>query len=79
MVRVLACGCVKDNLVTSEQSKKLMVGDRVFFNRDNADGGKVTAINVRYVTIKWDDGHQSFSGHRHMDRVQFASAKGNEM
>jgi hypothetical protein len=56
--------------VTSEQSKKLQVGARVCFNGDQADRGLVTAIEARYVTIKWHDGHQSFSGHGAMDRVE---------
>jgi hypothetical protein len=45
-----------------EQSKTLKVGDRVCFNDDPADRGKVTSIEARYVAIKWEDGHQSFLG-----------------
>jgi hypothetical protein len=61
--------------MTSEQSKKLQVGNRVCFNGDQTDRGKVTAIHMRYVTIKWDDGHKSFSSHNEMERVELLAAK----
>jgi hypothetical protein len=61
--------------MTPEQSKKLQVGTRVCFNGDRADRGTVTAIQARYVTIKWNDGHQSYSGHRDMDRVELLDAR----
>jgi hypothetical protein len=61
--------------MNSEQSRKLTVGTRVCFNGDQADRGKVTAIQTRYVTIKWDDGHQSFAGHKEMNRVDLLAAK----
>jgi Cys-tRNA synthase (O-phospho-L-seryl-tRNA:Cys-tRNA synthase) len=56
--------------MTPEQSKQLKVGTRVCFNGDPADSGKVISIEARYVTIKWGDGHQSFTGNNAMDRVQ---------
>jgi hypothetical protein len=62
--------------MTPEQSKKLQVGTRVCFNGKQTDRGKVTAIETRYVTIAWNDGHKSFTGHRDMDRVQLLDAKG---
>jgi hypothetical protein len=55
--------------MTNEQSRKLSVGARVCFNGDQADIGSVTAVQARYVTIKWNDGHQSFTGHGEMKRV----------
>ncbi|THD68439.1 MAG: hypothetical protein E7813_10445 [Bradyrhizobium sp.] len=58
--------------MTPEQSKKLKVGTRVCFNGIQADGGKVMATNANYVTIKWDDGHESHSGHSGMQRVELA-------
>jgi hypothetical protein len=57
--------------MTPEQSRKLMVGARVCFNGDPADVGTVIATETRYVTVKWDDGHRSFSGHKNMQRVEF--------
>jgi hypothetical protein len=64
-----------DMTMTSEQSKKLQVGTRVCFNGNAADGGKVIAIQARYVTIKWDDGHQSLTGHNDMARVELLVTK----
>jgi hypothetical protein len=61
--------------MTTEQSKQLKVGTRVTFNGDRADRGTVTAVEARYVTIKWDDGHESLTGHRHMTRVELVSSK----
>jgi preprotein translocase subunit YajC len=61
--------------MTPEQSKQLKVGDRVIFNGDPADSGKVTAVEARYVTIKWDDGHESFTGHRGMQRVELVGPR----
>jgi hypothetical protein len=56
--------------MTPEQSKLLKVGARVCFNRDPEDSGEVTSIQARYVTIKWNDGHQSFTGHNEMKRIE---------
>ena len=53
-----------------EQSKKLKVGDRVCYFGDEADHGKITATQFRYVTIKWADGHESFTSHTHIARVE---------
>lgn len=61
--------------MTADQSKNLKVGDRVCFRGDQADRGKVAANSVRYVTIKWADGHQSYSGHNDMKRVELLAAK----
>jgi hypothetical protein len=61
--------------MTSEESKLLRVGTRVCFNGEQADRGTVTASQARYVTIKWDDGHQSFSSHSEMKRVERVRAR----
>jgi hypothetical protein len=58
-----------------QQSKRLKVGTRVCWNGDWADCGTVTANHARYVTIKWEDGHQSFSGHKEMKRVELLVAE----
>jgi hypothetical protein len=60
--------------MTPEQSKKLQIGTRVCFGGDPSDSGKVTAIETRYVTIMWNDGHKSFWSHKDMDRVDLLSA-----
>jgi hypothetical protein len=56
--------------MTPEQSRQLKIGNRVCFNGDPEDSGKVMAVRSRYVTIRWDDGHESFTGHAHMERVE---------
>lgn len=61
--------------MTTDQSKKLKVGTRVCFNGDPSDRGTVTAIRFRFVTIKWDDGHQSLTGHDEMNRVTLLGAR----
>jgi hypothetical protein len=47
--------------MTPGQSRKLKPDTRVSFNGDPADCGTVTATNAKYVTIKWDDQHESFT------------------
>jgi hypothetical protein len=59
--------------MTPDESHKLKPGTRVCFNGDPADCGTVIATNANYVTIKWDDRHQSFSSHREMTRVELAA------
>jgi hypothetical protein len=61
--------------MTDEQSRLLKVGNRVCFNGDQTDRGKVIATQARYITIKWEDGHHSFTGHSDMDRVELLSGK----
>jgi hypothetical protein len=56
--------------MTPEPSRQLKVGTRVSFNGDPSDSGKVTATQLRYVTIKWDDGHQSLTSHNEMKRIE---------
>jgi hypothetical protein len=66
--------------MTPEQSKRLSIGarngDQVDLGRASmrrpADGGTVTTSQARYLTIKWDDGHESFTGHNEMKRIDLA-------
>jgi hypothetical protein len=58
--------------MTPEQSQDLKIGTRVCFNGVRSDGGTVTASQARYLTIKWDDGHESFTGHNEMKRIDLA-------
>jgi hypothetical protein len=55
--------------MTGEQSRALKVGDRVCFNGEQADSGTVTAIEHRFVIIKWRDGHKSYTAHGDMKRI----------
>jgi hypothetical protein len=41
------------SLMTGDQSRQLSVGDRVCWQNDQADQGKVTEKNWAGVTIKW--------------------------
>ncbi len=61
--------------MTTEQSQQLKIGARVCFNADPADRGTVTQVQARYVTIKWEDGHQSFSAHKEMKRVALLAGR----
>jgi hypothetical protein len=61
--------------MTSDQSRKLKIGSRVIFNGDQADRGTVTANSARYVTIQWEDGHESYTGHKEMERVELMVTK----
>jgi hypothetical protein len=58
--------------MTPDESRKLKPGTRVSFNGDPADLGTVSAVEPRYVTVKWDDGHRSFTGHKNMQRIELA-------
>jgi hypothetical protein len=55
--------------MTGEQSKQLKVGDHVRFDGDEADPGRVIAIQAHYVTIQWDDGHKSHNDMKRVERV----------
>jgi hypothetical protein len=56
--------------MTQSQSILLKIGARVIFNGDLADRGTVKATNAKYLAVKWDDGHESFTGHGNMKRVE---------
>jgi hypothetical protein len=61
--------------MTIDQSKNLKVGARVCFNGNQADRGTVTATHARYLVIKCEDGHKSYTGHGEMTRVELLAAK----
>jgi hypothetical protein len=58
--------------MTPDESRKLKPGTRVSFNGDPADVGTLVATETGYVTIRWDDSHRSFTGHKNMQRVELA-------
>jgi hypothetical protein len=60
--------------MTPDQSRKLKPGARVCWNGERADSGIVKATNARYVTVKWDDGHESYTGHYDMKRIDLVKA-----
>ena len=55
--------------MTDAESRALKPGKLVIFNGDESDSGTVTAITHRFVTIRWRDGHKSYTGHGDMKRV----------
>jgi hypothetical protein len=61
--------------MNAEQSKNLKAGDHVYFGGDRTDLGTVIGTETRYVTIKWNDGHKSLSGHKNMERVDLVSLR----
>jgi hypothetical protein len=61
--------------MTIEESMKLKVGNKVCYLGDEADHGRVTAAQFRYVTIKWADGHGSFTAHKHMASIEPVRSK----
>jgi hypothetical protein len=61
--------------MTPDESHKLKPGTRVCYNGEPADVGTVTATNANYVTIKWNDRHESFTGHREMQRIELVLKK----
>ena len=56
-----------------EQSKTLKPGARVSFIGDESDRGAVKATNTKYDTMKWQDGHESFTGHGDMKRIELVA------
>jgi hypothetical protein len=58
--------------MTPDKSKTLKPGARVCLDGDQADRGTIKDANANYLTIQWDDGHRSFTGHRHMTRIELA-------
>ena len=58
--------------MTGEQSRKLKVGDRVYWQKDLADQGTVTEANWAGVTVRWNSlGEQAIL---HNDMGQIARA-----
>jgi hypothetical protein len=61
--------------MTPDQSRKLKPGARVCFNGNPTDRGTVKATNAKYITIKWRDGHKSYTGHGDMGRVDSVASE----
>jgi hypothetical protein len=55
--------------MTGEQSRRLLVGDRVCWCVDNKDLGSVAAKNWSGVTLKWDNRSVQFVLHNDMAQV----------
>jgi hypothetical protein len=61
--------------MTTEQSKELKIGSRVYFDGDQNDRGTVAATHARYLRINWADEHTSFTGHNDMKRIELAARR----
>jgi len=63
------------NKRTNDQSRALIVGDRVRWNNDINDQGTVTETNWAGVTIKWDNRGEQAILHNDMILVERATTK----
>jgi hypothetical protein len=60
--------------MTGAQSRQLTVGDRLCWQKDNADPGFVTESNWAGITIKWDNRSRQTILHNDMGSVERVSA-----
>jgi hypothetical protein len=60
--------------MTGEQSRHLGVGDRVCWQKDQADKGRVTEKNWAGVTVKWDNRNEQTILHNDMGQIERAPA-----
>jgi hypothetical protein len=59
--------------MTGEQSRKLKAGDKVRWQKDQADLGTVTETNWAGVTVKWDSRSEQTIQHNDMAQVERAT------
>jgi hypothetical protein len=59
--------------MTGEQSRLLKVGDKVRWQKDQADQGTVTETNWAGLTVKWDNRSQQTIQHNDMAQVERAT------
>jgi hypothetical protein len=59
--------------MTREQSKTLKIGDRVCWQRDNADPGIVAETSWASITIKWDSRTDQTIMHNDMAQIDLAT------
>jgi hypothetical protein len=55
--------------MTGEKSRKLVAGDRVFWQSDVKNQGTVKGTSWSSVTIDWDDGDSTSISHNDMAQV----------
>jgi hypothetical protein len=56
--------------MTGEQSRALKVGDRIRWQKDQADQGTVTETNWAGVTVKWDNRNEQAILHNDMGSLE---------
>ena len=59
--------------MTGEQSRLLKVGNRICWQRDQADQGTVTGTNWAGLTVKWDNHSEQAIQHNDMAQVERVS------
>ena len=61
--------------MTSEQSKNLKIGDRIYWRGDPKDGGRITDKSWDVVAIAWDNGQTARMHFNDMSEVQLEPNK----
>lgn len=61
--------------MTVTESKSLQKGNRVYWQGEAADGGKIMEMSWDAVTIAWDNGQVARVHHGDMREIQLSSAK----
>jgi hypothetical protein len=61
--------------MTVTESKSLTIGNRVYWQANPADGGKITATSWDAVMIAWDNGQAATVHHGDMREITCSPAK----
>jgi hypothetical protein len=56
--------------MTPEESRKLNIGDRVYWQDEAKDQGEIVGKDWSGVQIKWDKGEVTYYHHNDMGRVK---------
>jgi hypothetical protein len=56
--------------MTGDQSRLLKVGDRICWQKDQADQGTVTETNWSGVIVKWDNRTEQTIQHNDMAQIE---------
>jgi hypothetical protein len=60
--------------MTGEESRQLRVGDKVRWQKDQADQGTVTETNWASLTVKWDNRGEQTILHNDMGQIERVTA-----
>jgi hypothetical protein len=61
--------------MTGEQSRRLKVGNKVYWQKDQADRGTISETNWAGVTVRWDDRGDQTIQHNDMASLERATGK----
>jgi hypothetical protein len=61
--------------MTGDESRKLKIGDRICWLKDQTDQGTVTETNWAGVTVKWDNRSEQSIQHNDMTQVERVQLK----